>query len=224
MLAIELGADVAARAGEVAFAVLAVDVNGRVRARQNFASGFAATPGSTARVARIGARLDVPAGRYQVRVAAAARAQQGSVFTEVEVPPFDRPISLGGLTLTMSAPIPEASAERLGGVLPSIPVAPRRIVSSPSLTAMVPLKTTRKAEGAITIRTRLVDSSGRVSELDRTTAQAHEYSRGTGSIHRVTLDGALAPGAYRLVVTAAAGKDEASRELAFTVVASGTTK
>ena len=219
-LSIELGADDATRAGDVAFAAVAVDVDGRVRARQNFASGFIATAGGTPLVARIAARLDVPAGRYQVRVAAAARALQGSVFTEVEVPSFDQPISLGGLTLTTSAPIPEASAERLGGVLPSIPIAPRRIMPSASLAALVPLKTTRKAVGEVTIRTRLVDSSGRITELDRTTAQAFEYLAGAGSIYRVPLGEALAPGAYRLEVAAAVGKHQARRELAFMVVAS----
>ncbi len=42
-LSIELDADDAARAGDVAFAAVAVDVNGSVRARQNFATGFART-------------------------------------------------------------------------------------------------------------------------------------------------------------------------------------
>ena len=137
----------------------------------------ARTAGDEARVARIAARLDVPAGRYQVRIAAAAKGMQGSVFTEVEVPPFDKAISLGGLTLTMSAPVPEASAERLGGVLPSIPIATRRIPPSASLSALVPVKITRKAGGEITIRTTLVDSNGRITEVDRTTAQGSRVSR-----------------------------------------------
>ena len=221
-LSIELGAADAARAGEVAFAAVAVDVNGRIRARQNFVSGFRAAAGDPARVARIAARLDVTAGRYQVRIAAAAKAMQGSVFTEVEVPPFDKPISLGGLALTTPAPIPEASAERLGAVLPSIPIAARRIVPSASLTALVPLRTSRKVNGEIAIRPRLIDSSGQITELDRTTAQAVESTGGAGIVCRVPLGGALAPGTYRLVVTAAAGKHEASRELAFTVVPPGT--
>jgi hypothetical protein len=220
-LSIEIGADDAAREGDVAFAAVAVDMNGRVRARQNFVSGFARTAGDAARVARVAARLDVPPGRYQVRVAAAARALQGSVFAEVDVPAFDKPISLGGLTLATSAPIPDASAARLGGVLPSIPIAPRRIVPSPQLAALVPLKTTRKAEGELTIRMRLSDSSGQITEIDQTTVPASEFVGGAGRIHRVPLGAALAPGAYRLVVEATAGKHQASRELAFTVVEPG---
>ena len=220
-LSIELDADDAARAGDVAFAAVAVDVNGSVRARQNFATGFARTVGDGGRVARIAARLDVPAGRYQVRIAAAAKGMQGSVFTEVEVPPFDKAISLGGLTLTMSAPVPEASAERLGGVLPSIPIATRRIPPSASLSALVPVKITRKAGGEITIRTTLVDSDGRITDVDRTTSQGFEYLADAGSVYRVPLGGALAPGSYRLIVTAAAGKHEVKRELAFTVVPPG---
>jgi VWFA-related protein len=220
-LSIELAADDVARAGDVAFAAIAVDVDGRVRARQNFTSGFRAAAGDSPRVARIAGRLDVPAGRYQVRVAAAAKAMQGSVFTEVEVPPFDKPISLGGLALTTSAPTPEASAERLGGVLPSIPIAARRIVASASLTAVVPLKTSRKVAGEIAIRTRLIDSSGQITELNRTTAQTAESLGGAGIVYRVPLDGAIAPGTYRLAVTATAGKHEASRELTFTVVLPG---
>jgi hypothetical protein len=82
----------------------------------------------------------------------------------------------------------------------------------------VPVKITRKAGGEITIRTTLVDSDGRITEVDRTTAQRFEYLADGGSIYRVPLGEALAPGSYRLVVTAAAGKHEAKRELAFTVV------
>ena len=124
-LSIELGADAARSAGQVAFAVVAVDVNGKVRARQNFSTGFTPASGEGASVARIATRVDVPAGRYQVRIAAAAKGTQGSVFTEVEVPQFDKPISLGGLALTMSGSVPQASAEQLGGVLPSLPIAAR---------------------------------------------------------------------------------------------------
>ena len=48
-----------------------------------------------------------------------------------------------------------------------------------------------------------------------------EYLADGGSVYRVPLGDALAPGSYRLVVTAAAGKHEAKRELAFTVVPPG---
>ncbi len=220
-LSIELGADAARSAGQVAFAVVAVDVNGKVRARQNFSTGFTPASGEGASVARIATRVDVPAGRYQVRIAAAAKGTQGSVFTEVEVPQFDKPISLGGLALTMSGTVPQASAEQLGGVLPSLPIAARHIPQSASLTALMPVKTTRKAGGEITFRASLVDSGGRITEVDRTTSQGSEFLAATGAVYRVPLGGALTPGSYRLVVTAAAGKHEAKRELAFTVMPPG---
>lgn len=221
VLSIELDADDAARVGEVAFEAVAVDTVGKVRARHNFASGFRRTPGDKALVARVGARLDVPAGRYQVRLAAAAKGVQGSVFTEVEVPQFNKPIVLGGLTLATATPIADASAQRLGGVLPSLPVAVRRVPAAASLTALVPVKTTRKADGDIAIRSIVIDSSGRTIDVDRKTSPGLEFAADAGGIYRVLLGDSLAPGNYTLVVTATAGKYEAKRELVFTILPPG---
>jgi hypothetical protein len=112
-LSIEIPAEEALRAREVGFTAIAIDGDGRVRARQQFTSGFTGTPAGSA-AACLGAGLDVPPGRYQVRVAAVATNACGSVFTEVDVPKFDAPVSLGGLSLASSAAVPAASAERLG--------------------------------------------------------------------------------------------------------------
>ena len=218
-MSIELPAEDAVRADEIAFSVVAVDADGQVRSRQGFTSAFRGTTPRSGHVARIGARLDVPAGRYQVRIAAASKeGMQGSVFTEVDVPKFDRPISLGGLSLATSFPASGASAERLGGVLPLLPIAARELAASVSLAAMVPVRTTRKAQGDVTIRTMLIGPDGKSTELDRTTSAAAEYSIGAGKVHRVPVSEQLRPGDYRLVVSATAGEHEASRELAFTLL------
>lgn len=221
VLSIELRAEDAVRAGEVAFSVVAVDTDGRVRSRQQFSSGFRGTPPGPRPVARVGARLDVPAGRYQLRIAAAARSMQGSVFIEVDVPRFDSPISLGGLLLTTSSSVPPASAERLGGVLPSLPIATRELVTSARLIALLPVRTTRKAEGDVTVRTHLIGPDGQTTELDRSTLPASEYAAGAGKVYRVPLREQLPPGDYRLVVRVSAGKHEANRELSFSLLQPG---
>ncbi|HXW06399.1 MAG TPA: VWA domain-containing protein [Vicinamibacterales bacterium] len=217
-VSIELRAADALQAREVAFDVVALDSSGQIRSRQRFTSGFQAPAAGPRAVARVGARLDVPAGRYQLRVGAVAEGTRGSVFTEVDVPKFDRPISLGGLSLATPVPAADASAERLGGVLPSLPIAAREVSGVSALVALLPVRTAGKPEGTISIRTTLSGVNGQTMELDRTTSNASDYAGPAGKVHRVTLKAPLPPGEYRLDVRATAGRHEASRELAFTVL------
>ncbi len=220
VVSIELRAEDAVGAGRIAFDAVAVDPEGHVRSRLRFMSGFEGGPRTTGQVIRVGARLDVPSGRYQIRIAAVAAGVQGSVFTEVDVPKFDRPLSLGGLALATSSAVPAASAERLGDVLPSIPIAAREVPSSAKLVALVPVKAARNTQGEVTIRTHLIGPDGKTTVLDRTTAAASEYAGDAGKLHRVPLN-QLTPGSYRLVVRVTTGKHDARRELQFTAVVPG---
>ena len=50
--------------------LVAVDTNGKIRTRQRFQSSFQAKSGDGKRRIRLGSRVDVPPGRYQIRLAA----------------------------------------------------------------------------------------------------------------------------------------------------------
>ena len=134
------------------------------------------------------------------------------------MPKFSRSI---GSSIGWRPPVFSRLAQRLGGVLPSLPVAVRRVPAAASLTALVPVKTARKADGDLTIRSTVVDSSGRTIEVDRKISPASEFAADAGVIYRVPLGDSLAPGNYTLVVTASMGKHEARRALAFIIVPPG---
>ena len=73
--------------------LVAVDSDGKVHTRQRFRSTFEAKGAAPAGWTRLGSRVDVPPGRYQIRLAAVGgNGAGGSVFTEVTVPKFtERP-------------------------------------------------------------------------------------------------------------------------------------
>ena len=100
IVGIELPTAVATRAGRVAFAVVAIDQEGKTRARVRFTTNFAASDKTSSPWTRTGTRIDVSPGRYQIRVAAAGDDNsQGSVFVDVSVPKFDAALGVGGLSL-----------------------------------------------------------------------------------------------------------------------------
>ena len=86
-------------------------------------------------------RLSLPPGRFQVRAAAneSGSGAVGSVFSDVEVPDFDRTqLSLSGLVLTTAraAALPTARPEAaLQKVLPSPPTTSRTFRSGETITA-----------------------------------------------------------------------------------------
>ena len=86
-------------------------------------------------------RLSLPPGRFQVRAAAneSGSGALGSVFSDLEVPDFDRAqLSLSGLVLTTAraAALPTARPEAaLQKVLPSPPTTSRTFRSGETITA-----------------------------------------------------------------------------------------
>lgn len=79
----------------VAFYRRASTLNGEVRARQQFRSTFEPVGRQLAGWVRLGSRLDVAPGRYQLCLAAVgANGSSGSVFTEVTVPKFTDDLAL----------------------------------------------------------------------------------------------------------------------------------
>lgn len=222
VVCIELPAAVAARAGRTQFAIVAIDDEGRTRARATFTTNFGgAAPGSAAWT-RTGSRIDVPPGRYHIRVAAVgADATQGSVFTEVSVPKFDTELGVGGLSLGAPSAVPVTGTDRLRGVLALVPIAASEIGRGIALAAQLPIRVSSKAgSNPLTITATLVRASGATLTLDRTSAAGRDYSGPAGKVYRVNLPDALDAGRYRLIVEATLNRTEVVRDIEFTLLES----
>ena len=125
-MGIELLAADAARAGSIDFTLVAVVSNGKVYARQRSRSTFQAKGAPPAGWTRLGSRVDVPPGRYQIRVAAVGgNGAGGSVFTDVTVPNSADDLAIGGLSLGSPAWRSEQRAELITSVLPLVPLPTR---------------------------------------------------------------------------------------------------
>jgi hypothetical protein len=121
---------------KIALSYIAIDSNGKIKGGSTDALTMAALkPETKTRIEQTGLRIlnrmDLPPGRYQVRVAAhdSAGGNVGSVLYDLDVPDFQKaPFSISGLVLTSAsaAALPTARPdEQLKAVLPMPPVAVR---------------------------------------------------------------------------------------------------
>jgi VWFA-related protein len=219
VVALELAAKDAVEAGQVDFAVLAIDADGKVRARQRFTNSFKRPTGPLASGwARMRTHLAVPSGRYQIRAAGiGSNKAQGSVFTEVDVPKFDDRLAAGGLSLVSPAPGVAANPKHMADVVALTPLADREVPSGRPIVAEVPIRVGSRASGPLTITATLVRPDGGSVAIDKASPAAPDFARPSGHIYRVELPSDLAPGTYRLVVDAAAGGSRVTRELIFRI-------
>ena len=100
----------------------ASDAAGKTFAGDRHAVDLAMKPDTHARVRargfRVVTQMELPPGRYQLRVAAAERGRSGSVLYDLEVPDFYKaPLAMSGITMT------SASAAQTASVSPKDPLA-----------------------------------------------------------------------------------------------------
>jgi hypothetical protein len=215
---IELPAADVVRAKNIEFTMIAVDVNGDVRARQRFKSSFQPTTTAPAGWTRLGSRVDVPPGRYQIRVAAVgADGLGGSVFTEVVVPTFTDDLALGGLSLGSPALPTAKRAEPLTGVLPLLPLATREFSGTSPIVAQLPVRASARTDSPIKLDARLSREDGAAVPLPAAPATQADFSGPAGAVHQVPLPPTLDPGLYRLVIDATLARERKTREIAFRI-------
>ena len=120
----------------VDFSFIAVDAKGKIRGGgSNAVPWTSVKPETKTRIEQTGIRLlnriDLPPGRYQLRIAAheSGGGALGSVLYDLDVPDFYKaPFSMSGLTITSMAAsaLPTAKAdEQLKAMLPAPPAALR---------------------------------------------------------------------------------------------------
>lgn len=128
--------------GEFEITYLATDASGKVRPGRRHTATLSLKQSAAGLAFRAGARVlsefELPAGRYQLRVAAGGEVRAGSIVYDLDVPDFGRrPLAVSGLSLTvLSAPAATTLRVRdpLGRVLPTPPVASRDFASADTMT------------------------------------------------------------------------------------------
>jgi VWFA-related protein len=216
---IEMTAADAIRARAIDFSLVAIGADGKVRTRQRFKSSFSSNSGNASRRIHFGSRVDVPSGRYQVRLAAvSASGEIGSVFTEVQVPDFNATLALGGLSLASPAAPTARLAELLANVLPLVPLASPELRAGDQVVAQLPIRVSNRSSGPLAIEATLARSGASAKAIETPAPDVKTFAGAAGSVYTIALPANLEAGEYRLVVETTLGREKASREMTFRVV------
>ena len=150
--------------------------------------------------------LSLPAGRYQLRVAAGDDLQAGSVLYDLDVPDFRQPLTMSGLLLYSASEEAVAVRATGSGPFPGIsgrnPTISREFARSDTVTVYAELYGRSASSPNASVTAELRDSRGGVI-LTRTTQLTAAPPPGGNGGHSVALDLPLSevqPGAYALRV------------------------
>jgi VWFA-related protein len=213
---------------------LAIDTKQKIWGARNDSVGLNLRPETRTRVEQSGLRLlnrmELPPGRYQIRVAArdTVKANVGSVIYDLDVPDFYKaPLSISGLALTSLAGASMATArpdEQLKTVLPAPPVALRAFPQNDELALFAEVyDNAGNTPHKIDLVTTVLTDEGRVlfkNEEVRDSSELGGAKGGFGYATRVPLSD-LPPGPYVLRVEGRSRLGQnptAAREVQFTVL------
>ena len=209
-----------------------VDPQGKVVTGNKDIVNMALKPETYKRVMQVGfrlqAKIDVPPGRYTLRLAVhETGGRVGSVFSDLVIPDFTKePLSMSGLAITSAAAaqVPTAGASDLKDLLPAAPTTLREFSVRDQLAILAEVyDNLGPLAHGVEISTTLRGDDGRpaFSYSERRQSTELKGSRGGyGFTTRIPLTG-LAPGLYVLRVEAKAsvGKPTSTaREVQFRIV------
>lgn len=220
-------------AEDVEVAILAVDDRGEVRDGGRDLVNLRLRPETHALVStrgvRIMRRLEVPPGRYQLRVGVRATGSGavGSVLTDLDVPDFSKAsLAMSGLVLTSASAsqIPTANPDPdFKAVMPGSPVATREFPQNDTLVVFAEVyDNLTKTPHRVSIKSAVLADNGTVvfqSEGERRSEELKGASGGYGHTATIPLKG-IAPGRYVLRVearTLLSDGASASREVEFRI-------
>jgi VWFA-related protein len=221
----------------VTYSVIGAD--GKVRATATSALSMAVGDDAKAQIAssslRLLKRVNVPPGRYQVRVAAhdPGGGAAGSVLTDLEVPDFAKlPFSISGVALTSDGAGTEPTVrpdESLQQVMPGPPVGARSFAQDEELALFVEVYDNEAGKPhKVDITTTVTSDEGKTlikTEEARDSSELQGGKGGYGHAARLSLK-ELPPGPYVLTVSARSRLGDmpsAERRVPFSVVAARTT-
>ena len=218
---------------KVELAFYAVDVKGKMKASSRDSVTLNLKSDTKARVQQTGIRLlsrmNVPPGRYQLRVAAhdMAGGALGSVLYDLEVPDFEKaPLVMSGLVLTSASSATEPTAKPdadLRPVLPGPPVAARSFPQNDQMAFFTDVyDNDLSAVHTLDVTATLTSDEGRVvfkNAEERSTTDLGGKRGGFGYGTAISLKD-YAPGLYVLKVEARSrlgNNATASREVQITI-------
>jgi len=216
-------------------AYYAVDAKGKYQGGSTEIVTLNLRPETKATVEQVGlrtlSRVDLPPGRYQLRVAANELSSKavGTVLYDLEVPDFSKgPLLMSGLTLTSpsASRVPTVKPDAgLRQLLPSSPVAAREFPAEDELALFAEVyDNTAANDHKVDITTSVTADEGRVmfkTDETRDSSDLQGKSGGYGYAARVPLKG-LTPGLYVLKVEARsrlAPNPAVDRQVQFRIVA-----
>jgi len=200
---------------KVEISFVATDAKGKVKASSKDAITLNLRPETKARVEQSGIRvmrrIEIPPGRYLIRVAAhdSAGGAAGSVSYDLEVPDFyQSPLTMSGLVMTspLAAAMTTAQADaELRQVMPGAPAATRTFAQNEEIALYADVYDNEVSKPhKVDITTTVTADAGRVvfkNDEERSSSDLNGQRGGYGYSTRVPLKD-LAPGLYVLRVEA----------------------
>jgi VWFA-related protein len=219
---------------KVELSFVAIDAQGKIRAgNTDSVTWNVLRPETRARVEQTGFRLlnriELPPGRYQLKLAAhdAAGGALGSVIYELDVPDFVKaPLTMSGLAITSmsgSALPTTRPDEQLKSVMPGPPVALRAFPQNDEITVFAEVYDNEASKPhKVDIATTITSDDAKVvfrNEEERSSTDIQGKRGGYGYLGRIPMKD-LAPGTYVLKVEAHSrlgSGSTVSREVQFSV-------
>jgi hypothetical protein len=230
-----LGRDLSLATGsKVELSYLAVDSKAKVYGAHNDALTLNLRPETKTRIEQTGVRLlnrmELPPGRYQLRVAArdTQNTSIGSIIYDLEVPDFYKtPMSISGIAMTSLAGAAMMTArpdDQLKTVMPAAPVALRTFPQNDEIALFAEIyDNSGKTAHKVDITTSVLTDEGKVvfkTNDERDSSELGGAKGGYGYATRVPL-GDIPPGNYVLNLEARSrlGKDvAATREVRIRII------
>lgn len=219
--------------GSLELVSVAVDARGKLRDGTRAEVPLDVPPNIHARIAehgfRITQRLEVPPGRYQVRVGGRESNGQsvGALTLDLDVPDFGKALlSMSGIAIAAPSAARMLTANpdpEFKGVLPATPTAQREFLSSDVLSVFAEVYDNERTPHRVSIHTTVTGDDGAVvfSSTDERESAELAGAKGGGYGHTATIPlERLAPGRYVLTVharTLLSNGGVAAREVEFRV-------
>jgi hypothetical protein len=165
-------------------------------------------------------RLDVPAGRYELRVGTETSGKRrGSVYAYADVPDYAKnPLSVSGLVLERTPASPTGPGEALSGVLPVVPTTTRQFAPTDQARAFLRIYEGRGSLAPARVSARIVDDRDAVVFDDASTLDRDRFARTRAADYTLNLPLArLAPGEYLLTIETTVEPHRDRRDARFTV-------
>jgi hypothetical protein len=210
--------------GDVEVSFIATDTKGKVRPGRRYGTTMSLKKEAAESAFRNGVRvvsqMELPKGRYQLRLAAGGKARAGSVLYDLEIPDFDNGLQMSGVSLTGGAAATLSTfraADPLGTALPGPPVAMRDFSRQDAVAIYVEAYDGNSPTARPSVTADLRTPAGTVIGKLLQQKQLSPRSAGAAGIgHAAALPLAgVQPGIYVIHVeaTGASGKDMTYREV-----------